>query len=61
MKKASNTKNALKRLKKYRKRLTLRKTENKPEKWCTSVENRKVNKKNQKKIQEIVEKAKKKA
>ncbi len=44
-----------------RKRLTLRKTVKKPEKWCSSVENRTANKKNQKKIRKNVEKAKKKA
>ncbi len=43
--------------KKAQKRLTLRKTFKKQEKRCSSVENRTVNKKNQKKIGKNIEKA----
>ncbi len=50
-----------KRLKNDLKRLTLRKTIEKPEKRFLSVENRTVNKKIEKKIRKNIEKAKKKA
>ncbi len=59
-KKLKTPKTLQKRLKNDQKRLTLRKTIEKPEKRCPSIENRTVNKKTQKKIRKNIEKAKKK-